>query len=145
MSLTIAQALKEKNKKLEQVNKLWKRLESNNSIVEGNVREFNPEELLAQLHQETAAFVELKTRIHNSCIDVRDKIFRMSELKNFVKRLKAVNTNKGLVRTRFESIAIKYEAFYSDGAIEKIIEKVELEIETTQEFLDHFNHTNYLK
>ena len=118
---------------------------SNNSIVEGTVREYNPEELLAQLHQETAAFVELKTRIHNSCSDVRDKIFRLSELKTFVKRLKTVNTSTRTTRDRYEGLVQKYEVFYTEGAMDKIIEKVELEIETTQEFLDHYNHTNYLK
>jgi hypothetical protein len=145
MSLTIAQALKEKNKKLEQLNKLWKRLGSNNSVVEGSVREYNPEELLAQLHQETAAFVELKTRIHNSCSDVRDKIFRLSELKTFVKRLKTIDTSPRMHRDRYEGVVLKYEVFYTEGAMDRIIEQVELEIETTQEFLDHYNHTNYLK
>ena len=145
MSLTIAQALKEKNKKLEQLNKLWKRLGSNNSIVEGSVREYNPEELLEQLHQETTEFVELKTRIHNSCSDVRDKIFRLSELKNFAKRLKTVNTSPKTTRDRYEGVVLKYEVFFAEAAMDKIIEKVELEIETIQEFLDHYNHTNYLK
>lgn len=143
--MTIAQALKEKNKKLEQLNKLWKRLGSNNSVVEGTVREFSPEDLLAQLHQETAAFVELKTRIHSSCSEVRDKVFRLSELKTFVKRLKSVSTNNGKLRDRYEGTVIQYEVFYTEGAMDKIIEKVESEIETTQEFLDHYNHTNYLK
>lgn len=143
--MTIAQALKEKNKKLEQLNKLWKRFGTNNKIIEGNVREFSPEDLLAQIHQETAEFVELKTRIHSSCSEVRDKVFRLSELKSFVKRLKAVDTSPGMHRDRYEGTVIKYEVFYTEGAMDKIIEKVELEIETTQEFLDHYNHTNYLK
>ena len=49
MKLTIAKALKEKNKKLNQINKLWVRLGENNSILEGNTREFNLEELLNQI------------------------------------------------------------------------------------------------
>ena len=48
--MTIAQALKEKNKRLNQINKLWDRLSTNNSIPEGNEREFNPEALLQQLN-----------------------------------------------------------------------------------------------
>jgi hypothetical protein len=43
--MTIAQALKEKNKRLNQINKLWDRLSTNNSIPEDNELEFNPETL----------------------------------------------------------------------------------------------------
>ncbi|MFY7943039.1 MAG: hypothetical protein ACOVNZ_00575, partial [Crocinitomicaceae bacterium] len=65
--MTIAQALKEKNKRLNQLNKLWDRLTTNNSIPEGNEREFNPAEILGQLREETDLYVELKTKIHVAC------------------------------------------------------------------------------
>jgi hypothetical protein len=48
-------------------------------------------------------------------------------------------------RDRYEGVVLKYEVFYTEGAMDRIIEQVELEIEKTQEFLDHYNHTNYLK
>jgi hypothetical protein len=145
MSLTIAKALKEKNKKLSQLNKLWKRLDANNSIPEGNVREFNPQELIDELRQEMEAYVTLKTQIHNACVPVRDKIFRLSEWKSFIQRLKSIDTNHGLTRTRYDSSLVKYEAYLSAGSIENLIEQIETEIEKIQEELDHFNYTNYLK
>jgi hypothetical protein len=145
MSLTIAKALKEKNKKLSQLNKLWKRLDANNSIPEGNVREFDPKELIEQLRQETEAYIALKTQIHNACGPVRDKIFRLSELKSFIHRLKSIDTNHGLTRTRYDASLVKYEAYLSAGSMENLMEQIESEIEKIQEELDHFNYTNYLK
>lgn len=145
MSLTIAQALKEKNKKLQLLAKLWRKLESNNSIPEGNVRTFQPEEILVQLREETEAYIALKTRIHLSCDAVREKIFRLSELKSFVKRLKALNTDNGFIRNRYDSSLVKYEAFYSEAALEERTDALEAEIEAIQEELDHFNHTHYLQ
>ena len=67
--MTIAQALKEKNKRLNQINKLWERLATNNSIPEGNERAFNPDELLNQLRDETDLFIELKTKTADSAFE----------------------------------------------------------------------------
>jgi hypothetical protein len=143
--MTIAQALKEKNKRLNQINKLWERLATNNSIPEGNERAFNPDELLNQLRDETDLFIELKTKIHHACEPVRDKVFRLSELKNFVKKLRSIDTNQGLVVNRYENSSIRYNAFISAGALDEYIEGIENELESIQEELDLFNHTTHLK
>ena len=142
--MTIAQALKDKNKKLNQVNKLWDRLAVCNSIPEGNIREFNPDELMEQLKAETDAYVALKTKIHQACAPVRETIFRLSELKNYIKRLKAVETKNGLYINRYESVSLRYDAYLSAGTIDEMVEEVESEIEKLQEALDQFNHTTHL-
>lgn len=142
--MTIAQALKEKNKRLNQINKLWDRLSTNNSIPEGNEREFNPEALLKQLNDETNSFIELKTKIHLACEPVREKIFRLSELKNFVKRLRRVDTNQGLVVNRYENSSVRYTAALTSAAVDAHIENIENELESIQEELDQFNHTTRL-
>ena len=142
--MTIAQALKEKNKRLNQINKLWDRLSTNNSIPEGNEREFNPEALLKQLNDETNSFIELKTKIHLACEPVREKMFRLSELKNFVKRLRRVDTNQGLVVNRYENSSVRYTAALTSAAVDAHIENIENELESIQEELDQFNHTTRL-
>jgi DNA repair ATPase RecN len=145
MKLTVAKALKEKNKKLNQINKLWARLGENNSILEGNTREFNPEELLNQIKQETEGFIQLKTKIHNVCVPVREKIFRLSELKCLTRRLKSIDTKNGAVQTRYENSSARYVAHFSIGKIDQLVEALENEIDQIQEELDQFNHTNYLE
>lgn len=145
MKLTVAKALKEKNKKLNQINKLWARLGENNSILEGNTREFNPEELLNQIKQETEGFIQLKTKIHNVCAPVREKIFRLSELKCLTRRLKSIDTKNGAVQTRYENSSARYVAHFSIGKIDQLVEALENEIDQIQEELDRFNHTNYLE
>lgn len=145
MRLTVAKALKEKNKKLNQINKLWVRLEENNSILEGNTREFNPEEILNQIKQETEVFIQLKTKIHNACAPIREKIFRLSELKCITRRLKGIDTKNGYVPTRFENNSTRYLAYLSAGTIDQIVEAMESEIDQIQEDLDQFNHANYIE
>ena len=142
--MTIAQALKEKNKKLNVLNKLWDKLSVSNSIPEGNLRPYNPEELLEKITLEMAGYIELKTKIHTATAEVRDKIFRMSELKNYVKRLRQVDTRHGLSVSRYESSTVRYEAFLSEGSLDELIEKAEHEIDALQDELDAFNHTHHL-
>lgn len=145
MKLTVAKALKEKNKRLNQLNKLWVRLGENNSILEGNTREFNPEEILDQIKQETEVFIQLKTKIHNVCAPVREKIFRLSELKCLTRRLKGIDTKNGFVPTRYENNSTRYQAYLSAATIDQIVENMESEIDQIQEELDQFNHTNYIE
>ncbi|MCE2711394.1 MAG: hypothetical protein LW688_02520 [Cryomorphaceae bacterium] len=142
--MTIAQALKEKNKKLNVLNKLWDKLSASNSIPEGNLRPYNPEELLEKITLEMSGYIELKTKIHAATTEVRDKIFRMSELKNYVKRLRQVDTRHGLSVSRYESSTVRYEAFLSEGSLDELIEKAEHEIDALQDELDAFNHTHHL-
>jgi hypothetical protein len=142
--MTIAQALKEKNKKLNHLHKLWERVAVSNSVPEGNIREFNPEDILVQLKMHTDEYVILKTRIHNACAPVRGKIFKLSELKNYVKRLKAIDTKNGLYVNRYESVSMRYDAYLSAGKIDEMVEQLENEIDNLQEELDLFNHKTRL-
>lgn len=142
--MTIAQALKEKNKKLSVLNKLWDRLASCNSIPEGNTRDFNPDNLLAQIKVETDALITLKTKIHLACEPVRDNIFRLSELKHYIKRLKSIDTKNGVFVSRYESTGMRYEAHFGASTIDEMIEGLEAELEQLQEGLDQFNHTTHL-
>lgn len=142
--MTIAQALKEKNKKLNVLNKLWDKLNASNSIPEGNVRPYDPSDLLEKIALEMKGYVELKTKIHSATAEVRDKIFKMSELKNYVKRLRQVDTRHGLSVSRYESTSVRYEAFLSQGTLDDLIEKAEHEIDALQDELDAFNHTHRL-
>ena len=80
--MTIAQALKEKNKKVANMHVLWDRWNKNNSVLEGNRRSYDPLELMTLIETELDALVDLKTRIHTASAPVRSQIFKMSELKN---------------------------------------------------------------
>lgn len=142
--MTIAQALKEKNKKLSVLTKLWDRLASCNSIPEGNTREFNPDDILAQIRVETDALIALKTKVHLACEPVRSKIFRLSELKHYIKRLKSIDTKNGVFVSRYESVGMRYEAHFGASAIDEMIVGLETELEQLQEVLDQFNHITYL-
>jgi len=138
--MTIAQALKEKNKKAAKLQKLWGRLQTNNSIIEGGKRVYEPTLVIKEIDELTSQLIDLKTRIHIASMDVRAKIFRMSELKNYLMKLREVSTRDGIVRDRYDSTVITMEAVFKVVDIDVLAEKTEDEIEKTQEELDIFNH-----
>ena len=143
--MNISRALKEKNKKLGKINTLWSRVIRYNSILEENEREFNVREIYEQIKVETNEYIILKTKIHEACMPVRDKIFRISELKSFVGRLKSVESKNGYYSDRYSDRGMRYKAEFGKTEIDSLIEGVELEIEKIQEELDYFNHTTHLK
>ena len=144
MSMTIAQALKEKNKKVASLHILWDRLNKNNSVLEGNRRSYAPEELMRQIETEIDALVDLKTRIHNASAPVRAKIFRMSELKNKTLKMKCLDTSEGPVRDRYEGTVTRREAVIPAEHVDKLVEAAQQEIEAIQEELDVFNFATHI-
>ena len=142
--MTIAQALKEKNKKVATLQVLWERLNKNNSVLEGNRRSYDPVELIKQIDAELEALVDLKTRIHNASTPVRSQIFRMSELKNKVLKMKYLDTSEGPVRDKYEGTVTKRQAVVLAEQVDKLIEAAQQEIETIQEELDKFNFATHI-
>ena len=142
--MTIAQALKLKNKKVALLHTLWDRLNKNNSVLEGNRRSYDPVELLTQIETEIEALVDLKTRIHNASAPVRREIFLMSELKNKALKLKFLNTSEGPVRDKYDGTVTRRFATLPTEQIDSLTEATQQEIESLQDVLDKFNFSTQI-
>ena len=142
--MTIAQALKEKNKKVANMHVLWDRLNKNNSVLEGNRRSYDPLELMKLIETELDALVDLKTRIHNASAPVRGQIFRMSELKNKALKMKYLNTSEGPVQDKYEGTVTRRDAVFPAEQVDKRVEAAQEEIEAIQDVLDKFNFSTHI-
>lgn len=142
--MTIAQALKLKNKKVALLHTLWDRLNKNNSVLEGNRRSYDPVELLTQIETEIEALVDLKTRIHNASAPVRREIFLMSELKNKALKLKFLNTSEGPVHDKYDGTVTRRIAVLPTEQIDSLTEATQQEIDSLQELLDKFNYSTQI-
>ena len=133
--------LKEKNKKVSTIQKLWDRINRYNSVQEGADRPYEIAELYNQVEIETAALVSLKARIHEVSQPIRESIFELSELKNLAQRVKSLNTTKGVHRDRYDATSSIMTAVLDIKWQDNKIEELEARIEKIQERLDNFNHT----
>lgn len=142
--MTIKQALKFKNKLVQELNELTKRLHSNNSVLEGNERAYSSKETLASIYKKIEDINKIKTQIHRANAPVYDKIFLMGELKSLVKNLKELDCTNGTAvdyfSRRSESNVVKI-AEISIVERDNEVKFLELRIEQLQEELDQHNFT----
>ena len=144
MKLTIAQALKQKNKLAFKLQKNWGRIHTYNSAVVESYRPFNVEDLLHETIKVTQELVELKTKIHEASAPVREKIFRLSELKSAMQQITSIPTKEGKIRERYDHQVVEMEAIITAARVDVLSEQFEQEIDQIQELLEVFNHKTYL-
>lgn len=142
--MTIAQALKEKNKRVASIQKNWDKLNKYNSIPEGAERPYNMAATYEAIAVETAELIKLKHAIHTASAPVREDIFSLSEYKNIAQRLKAVDVSSGPTNERYTSIVTVKVSELGIVWQDSEIAAIESKIESLQEKLDAFNHTNHI-
>jgi hypothetical protein len=139
--MTIAQALKEKNKKTSKIQKLWIRIAQFNSVEEGEERPYDLQKTWDDYLNEIGALVELKSKIHAASSPVRVDIFDLSELKGIVKNIHSLDVTNGKKRERYSESAVEVSAHFNVSWKDLTIEKLEEKIDLLQEKLNLFNHT----
>lgn len=144
--MTIAQALKEKNKKISKISTLWSRVSNYNSILKGSDRPYNIGETWQQYRFEVSELVKLKTQIHNASLPVREDIFNLSETKSILNSVRSLSTTNGIIQqSRFaDNSIVEMEAMFNLEWKDREIERLENLIESIQEKLDAFNHTTHI-
>ena len=138
------QKLKEKNKLVVEIMKLYIIAKEHNSIEEGNPRRYSVVESLQKASELTQQLVELKAKIHRANAPVYEKIFLMAELKTSAKMLKSLNCEEGKVTERYgSSVSIKsVELNIVDRDV--MLKSIEEEIEKLQDELDTHNATTHI-
>lgn len=143
--MNIKQALKQKNKLVSKNTELFLRLETNNSVAEGEVRHYDVEETLTQLLNNVDDLVELKTKLHMANMEVYNKIFELSELKSLAKMIRGLDCAEGAVRTRRrftdDETPVQKSTVITVVRRDNLVEMIEGKIERLQEELDAHNAT----
>jgi ribosomal protein L29 len=140
--MTIKQALKKKNQLVKDIQDLHARLATYNSIEVGNVRPYSAKESMEKINELSNELVELKTKIHTANAPVYKFIFRLSELKSMIARIKNLDCNEGIVQDYYsrnrETPTIK-ETEISIVERDEMVKHMEGQIEEIQDILDNHN------
>ena len=140
--MNVKKALKEKNRLVKEIQELYARLSQYNSVEVGNVRPYSAKESMELLNQKSNELVELKTNIHTANGPVYQHIFRLSELKSMIARIKNLDCNEGIVQDYYsrnrETPAVK-ETEISIVERDEMVKHMEGQIEEIQDILDNFN------
>ena len=140
--MNIRQGLKEKNKLVKEIQDLHVRLATYNSVEVGNVRPYSPKDTMELINQKSNELVELKTKIHKANVSVYQHIFRLSELKSMITRIKNLDCNEGTVQDYYsrnrETPTVK-ETEITIVERDEMVKHMEGQIEEIQDILDNHN------
>lgn len=146
VTITLAKALKLKNKLVREMGQHISRFQTFNSRQDDQKLNFDPKTEYEQWLLKATKLVELKTAIALGNKDITEDIIHMGELKSIISNLSGVSTREGVEmrESRHENkpdVKITYVAFMNDKAIADAIKALEGQIETCQENIDKHNHT----
>jgi thymidine kinase len=98
--------------------------------------------MLEKINEKSNELVELKTKIHKANTPVYDKIFRLSELKSTIARLKSLDCTEGVSTDYYsrnrENPPVK-TAEVSVVDRDEMVNFMEEQIEDLQDILDNHN------
>jgi hypothetical protein len=142
--MTIAQALKEKNKIVARMQKLWERFQRQNLIQKGITRSYSPRQILTEIRKLSEELTLLKTKLQQASNPIRYEIFRLAELKSMAEKIKYLETEAGPVYDRYSERLIEKEAEIELLEKDELIDSLEQEIENLQRYIDEFNFKTYI-
>ena len=138
--MTLAKALKQKNRLTQKISRLQQEIQRENSVRADDVRKINVEDLLEELEVKVKELIKLKIAIFVASTPMRENILKLSEIKSHIVFLQSINTTEGKVSNYGED-AVEYTVVYDKLFIREQVELCEQGIDEIQEELDKFNHT----
>lgn len=149
MKITLAKALKAKNRIVKKIAEVSQEIMTYNSVIKGKERPIDVESALKLRRDLVEALVALKLAIFNANAPIQGKIFENAELKGLITFLKGLNTETGVQERswRFgsEEKMIEMEAAFSRQNAKDSIRNAEQLIDVNQDVLDKHNYVTEIE
>jgi hypothetical protein len=139
VEITLARALKLKNRLAGRLARLDSDFENYNSLPAGTDRP-DLKALYADRNSLVARLIELKVALNLANQPMQRTIFELGEAKSLVALLTKTSTKHGKVVEGYHGTEIDYTAQFRKGDIDREVRRLEVVIDRLQEQLDAFNH-----
>jgi len=139
VEITLARALKLKNRLAGRLAKLDSDFENYNSLPAGTDRP-DLKVLYAERNTLVARLIELKVALNVANQPMQRTIFELGEAKSLVALLTKTSTKHGKVVEGYHGTEIEYTAQFRKGDVDREVRRLEVVIDRLQEQLDAFNH-----
>ena len=145
MKVTLAKALKLKNRFASKISEVTGSIQSYNSVVEGQERPVDVNALMEKRGKLVDALMNLKIAINSANAPVQATIYLLAELKDEASFLRGIDTKAGKQVSKRtwgeeEKVYVK-TAILDYNTVKGLIEQVEADIDANQDKLDVHNHT----
>ena len=139
--ITLAKALKLKNRLAGRLAKAQADVAAYNSVPEGQADQVNVPALIKAREELVEALVSLKTAINDANREVQRDIYDLAEKKSTAQFLAGVNTRHGPQPPVYPStVEVNYVAALKKADVDGLVAGLEKEIDQLQDKLDQFNH-----
>jgi len=139
--ITLAKALKVKNRLTGRLAKVQEDIQTYNSVPEGQADQVSVSALMKTREELVGALVALKTAINDANGEVQRDIYDLAEKKATALFLSGVNTRHGPQPPVYPStIEVNYVAALKKADVDALMVRLENEIDQLQDKLDQFNH-----
>lgn len=142
--VTLAKALKLKNRQVQNITALKEIIAKYNSGIEGNTRPFDIKETLKSYEQAIERLVAIKSAIQIANVPITPLVFEMAELRGMVAFLKILNTQAGKAVCSYQGDMATYDAVIDASEAASLIERLETRLDTLQDEVDRFNATTQI-
>jgi len=148
MKMTIAKALKHKNRVASRLSSISSDVQSHNSELVDAEKEVNIDALVSARKTLQNHLIELKTKIFNSTSPIREQIIEKGELGSEITFYRNLKTTHGMVAADVYNRSqepLQYAAVIRKAEVDSAILKLESRIEEIQDNLDEFNVKNTIE
>ena len=144
--ITLAKALKVKNRLAGRLAKVQADIQAYNSVPEGQAEQVNVPALVKAREELVEALVGLKTAINDANREAQRDIYDLAEKKGTVQFLAGVNTRHGPQPAVYPNTTeVSYVAALKKADVDGLVAGLEKEIDQLQDRLDQFNHAHRIE
>ena len=139
--ITLAKALKLKNRLTGRLAKVQADIQAYNSVPQGQADQVNVPALTKAREELVGALVSLKTAINEANREVQRDIYELAEKKATAQFLAGLNTRHGPQPPGYPAtVEVHYVAALKKADVDTLVVRLENEIDQLQDKLDQFNH-----
>ena len=148
MLISLAKALKLKNRIVGRINKIKSDIQQYNSVLQEQTHQVDVKKLFDLYSELTENLIVLKTNIAIANTEltkdnesIQHKIILLGELKAKLSWLSSLNTRSGIDRHSYQNTEMRFVATFNKNDVDNMCKEIESEIDFIQDELDAYNHT----
>lgn len=146
MQITLAQALKEKNRIVGEISKLWSLVQSENACWENRTRSIDVQETMQTIDWYTEKLIELKTKIGKANEGNLENMYALEEYKSRISKCGSIDTDEEVryLGANDERILRKICVIKANEIL-KLQKSLQMKCNRLQDELDAYNATHKIE
>jgi hypothetical protein len=141
--MKLNKALKIKNRKAGEINRLRSLIQRENSKKVQNYNGVKVANLANLYHNEMSELISLKAKIQKATAPIAEKLIELSELKGEIVFYQSLNTKSGIVeRDNWDNdkvVTEEWKAYFDQDAVDDNLRIIQIKIENLQDEIDEYN------